>query len=568
MRKAGIFVLAICSLMMALDFAASAQEVALKPRPAASSPSPLAAKMDAYLSGIYKPGNPGAAVLVKAGGKTILRKGYGMADLELGVPVEPNMIFRLGSITKQFTAVGILMLAEQGKLALTDDLSKFLPDYPLRGRTITIEQLLTHTSGIKSYTDLEEWLPLLRKDMTVAEIISLFKDKPDEFAPGERWLYCNSGYILLGAVIEKVSGMSYRDFVEKKIFEPLGMKRSYYDVTNRVIPGRVPGYQMGNAGFENAPYLSMTQPYAAGSLMSTVDDLALWAESLLSGRLVKRETVERAWMPHVLKNGRSTGYGYGWFKSMYKGHRFIEHGGGVHGFITAMLFAPEDGVFVAILTNGIGGGRDPEAEAFRLATIALGDPYVDPAPVPLPQKDLDRLVGVYINDQGVERYIIREGERFVSQRKGSGKFILQPLSPTEFFFKDSLSRVVFRQNADGSIAGLEVSERIGPVDVYARKEKPLPAARREITLDPALLDRLVGEYAITPEFTIIVTKENGRLMALATGQQKVELFPESETAFFLKIVDAQVVFTLDAAGKAVSLTLTQGGQVLPAKKIK
>ncbi|MHB8054272.1 MAG: serine hydrolase [Candidatus Aminicenantales bacterium] len=538
--------------------------------PGGSTPgdAALISKIDVFLSGIYKPGEPGAAVLVKKNGRILLRQGYGLADLELGVPIEPDMIFRLGSITKQFTAAGILKLSEQGKLAVSDEITKFLPDFPTGGKKITIEHLLTHTSGIVSYTDLPEWLPLWRKDMSLDELIALFKDKPAEFGPGERWKYCNSGYILLGAVIEKVSGLAYRDFVKKEIFDPLGMTHSYYGDATRIIPRRIPGYQMGNAGFENAPYLSMTQPYAAGSLLSSVDDLAVWSEGLLAGRVLKKETLEKVFTPYVLGNGRSTGYGYGWFISGYHGRRVIEHGGGINGFITHILFLPEDGVFVTVLSNGIGGGRNPEAEAFRIATLVLGDPYVDPTPVSLAEKDLDPLVGVYVNDAGVERYITRDGNRLFSQMTGGAKFEIHPFSPNEFFFKDSLSRLTVRRTAEGRVAGLEFAERIGPVAFFARTSKPLPAERKEVAVDPALYDRLVGEYELTPGFTVVVTKEGNRLMGQATGQEKLELFPESETAFFLKEVDAQIVFTLDASGKATALTLTQGGQTLPAKKIK
>src|SRR4030042_1214216 len=311
----------------------------------------LSAQIDKLLSDVYKPGQPGAAVLVKKQGQVILRKGYGLANLELNVSVEPDMIFRLGSITKQFTAVAILMLAEDGKLSLQDEITKFLPDYPTQGKKITVEHLLTHTSGIKSYTDLPEWLPLQRKDMSVSEIIDLSKDKPMEFAPGERWEYCNSGYILLGAIIEKVSGKPYADFLQERIFGPLGLQSSCYASTSRVIPRRVPGYSKGNAGFENAPYLSMSQPYAAGSLASSADDMAPWTESLLSGKLLKRETLERAFTSYKLQDGLDSGYGYGWGISNYEGHALIEHGGGVYGFLSYCPFFSADQGFAALLTK-------------------------------------------------------------------------------------------------------------------------------------------------------------------------------------------------------------------------
>jgi len=537
--------------------------------PGQVSDKDLSAQIDKLLSDVYKPGQPGAAVLVKKQGKVILRKGYGLANLELNVPVEPDMIFRLGSITKQFTAVAVLMLAEEGKLTLQDEITKFLPDYPTQGKKIIVEHLLTHTSGIKSYTDLPEWLPLQRKDMSVSEIIDLSKDKPMEFAPGERWEYCNSGYILLGAIIEKVSGKTYADFLQERIFGPLGLKSSCYDSTSRVIPRRVPGYSKGNAGFENAPYLSMSQPYAAGSLASSADDLATWTESLLSGKLIKREMLERAFTSYKLKDGLDSGYGYGWQISTYEGHRLIEHGGGIHGFLSYALFFPEEQVFVALLTNSTIDGLQPDPLAFRAGCLALGIPYKEPVPISLSEKDLEPLTGVYINAQGEELYITRQENKLVFQRAGGGKSEIRPTSATEFFSTiDPTARVQFLKDGKGAVTGLKAIPRTGPVRSYARTDKPLPAERQEIKLGPALYDQYVGEYELAPGFYILITREDEKLMGQATGQPKVELYPEAETKFFLKVVDGQVEFIKSEDGKVTGLILIQGGQRLPGKKVK
>jgi CubicO group peptidase (beta-lactamase class C family) len=286
------------------------------------------------------------------------------------------MIFRLGSITKQFTAVAILMLAEQGKLSVSDEITKYLPDYPTRDHKITIEHLLTHTSGIKSYTSIPEWRPMWRKDVTLKEMIDLFKDKPMDFAPGERWSYNNSGYVLLGAIIEKVSGQSYKDFIEKNIFAPLGMKHSFYDDTERIVPRRVSGYSKGKDGFANAEYLSMSWPYAAGSLMSRVDDLAIWDAALYTEKLIKQQSIKRAWTPYTLKDGKPTKYGYGWGISSIGGHRAITHSGGIHGFSTVGLRLPDDRVYVAILTNRQLGLGDLGQ---KVAAIAVGASLDEPA---------------------------------------------------------------------------------------------------------------------------------------------------------------------------------------------
>lgn len=524
----------------------------------------LAKAINEILTQRYKSNEPGASVIVVKDGKVVFRKGYGMANLELGVPVEPDMIFRLGSVTKQFTAVVILMLAEQGKLSL-DDIAKFLPDYPTRGHKITIEHLLTHTSGIKNYTSLPEWLSLWRKDMTVKEIIDLFKARLVDFAPGERWSYSNSGYILLGAIIEKVSGQTYQEFIEKNIFAPLGMKHSYYDDTSRLIPRRVAGYTKGKDGYRNAAYLSMSQPFAAGSLMSSVDDLALWDAALYTEKLVKQQSLKRAWTPRALNNGKSAHYGYGWSRSSYEGRTIIEHGGGINGFTTYALRIPDDRAFVAILTNRDSMG--PGAVAFKIAALAIGKPYREPVAIKLPPSVLDQYVGVYRLDEKEEAIIRRDGEKLFADFPGGGRSEITPSSETEFFIKDSRTRLSFTKNTSG-VTALVLHDRY-ETDQEARKtDKPLPAPRKEVAVDPAIYDAYVGEYEIAPNFTITISKEGGKLMAQATGQPKLELLPESQTKFFVKEASIQAEFVVDGAGKATSLVLYQAGQRLPAKKIK
>jgi CubicO group peptidase (beta-lactamase class C family) len=553
-----------CLLPVFLSFAIAPQLGA----DVSASDNKTAKEIDAVMSEIYKPGEPGAAVIVRRGGRTIIRKGYGLADLELGVKVEPDMVFRLGSITKQFTAVAILMLAEQGKLSLQDEIGNYLPDFPTGDNKVTIEHLLTHTSGIKSYTNMEEWLQMWRKDMTPQEIIAMSKDKPFEFAPGERWNYNNSGYVMLGAIIEKVSGKTYEEFIKTHIFEPLGMSHSHYGSSERVIPRRIPGYQKGNEGIINAPYLSMTQPYAAGSLLSSVDDLVLWNDAVFAGRLLKKEWLDKAFASYKLASGESTGYGYGWFISDLRGHRCIEHGGGINGFTSYAMALPEDKVFVAVLTNSAIEGRTPEPRALRIAELVLGLAPEERKPIALPAGNLDTMVGVYENQEKEARYITREGEQLFSQRAGGAKNVILAFSPTEFFFKDSPDVIRFVKNSQGKIDGLRLESRIGPAEIYKRTDKPLPTSRQEIALKPELLDRYTGEYELMPGFTILITNESGHLMIQPTGQPKLEIFSESETVFFLKAIDAQIVFDLDAAGKVAGLTLLQGGQKLPGKKIK
>ena len=524
----------------------------------------LAESINEYLEQTYKPNEPGAAIIVIRQGKVILRKGYGKANLELGVPIEPDMVFRTGSVTKQFTAVAILMLVDQGKILLDDEITKFLPDYPTNGHKITVEHLLTHTSGIKSYTSLPEWTPLWRKDMPLTELIALFKDKPMDFAPGERYAYNNSAYVLLGAIIEKTSGQSYQDFIEKNIFAPLGMKHSYYDDTARVIPRRVSGYSKGKEGFINAAYLSMSQPYAAGSLLSSVDDLATWDAALYTGKLVKPELLKRAWTSTKLNNGRETNYGFGWSVGVYEGHSLIEHSGGIPGFASYALRSPEDRVFVAALTNK--DFESPGKIVFKIAAMALGKPFVDPPVVTVADAVLDKYVGVYQLSATEEVVVRRDSGKLIVSGAGGGNAEFFPKSETEFFVKDSRPRLRFTKDGSGAVTGLVVTGSAGNERTAARTTKPLPAERQAAAGDSAQYDRLLGAYELAPGFALTISREGAKLMAQGTGQPKFELFQESPTMFFAKEVEVKVEFVIGGDGKATDLFLHQGGRKLPGKK--
>src|SRR5262245_43509683 len=387
----------------------------------ASSPEPdakLAAALDAELQAAYKPSEPGAAVTVVRDGKTVLRKAYGMASLELAVPMKPEHLFRIGSITKQFTATAILLLAQQGKLGLQDPITKHLPDYPMHSQTITIEHLLTHTSGIRSYTGMPSFWKTMALDAPVSDMIDTFKDEPLEFDPGSKWRYNNSGYFLLGAIIEKVAGKSYADFVKESIFSPLGMTHTFYGDVEPILAGRAAGYSKQGESFVNAAYLSMKKPYAAGSLLSNVDDLALWDASLYTEKLLTADSKRRAHTAYRLADGTSTRYGYGWGVGESDGHPTISHGGGINGFLTEAVRLPDEKVFVALLTN-----REfepgPDLLARKLAFRTAGRPLKEPVAAKLPAASLDALTGVYRVDPNATTTVTREGERmYVKPSRG------------------------------------------------------------------------------------------------------------------------------------------------------
>ena len=481
--------------------------------------------------------------------------------------VEPYMVFRLGSITKQFTAVCILMLMERGLLDLQDEITQHLPGYPTQNRKITVEHLLTHTSGIKSITDMPEWLPLWRKDMSIDELIALFKDQPMDFEPGERFQYNNSGYILLGGIIEKLSGLRYADFVQKNIFDPLDMAHSLYDDPARLVLGRVAGYTKGSEGFENAPYLSMSQPYAAGALASCVDDLAKWDAALYTDKLVNQGTLARAFQSGQLNNGEITGYGYGWMIGEYEGYKFIEHVGGINGFTTGAVRVPDARVYVAVLTNLDTPNPDPSTVAFQLAAQAINKPWVEPSPIELTEEVLEFYPGVYHINEREERVIMREGLRLFSQRTGGIRLEIIPCASDTFFFKGIPDRIVFTHNESGEVNGMKVIRRIGPPEVAPRTNKPLPSQRSYINLPLDLLNRYTGEFEFAPGQVVTVTLSDDHLFIQAPGLEKQPLLAESLERLFTQTVDLTLVYEFNALGEVSSFVLHQGLQIYPARKL-
>ena len=524
----------------------------------------LSAQMDAYMKDLFPADQPGAAALVSKDGEVIFHKAYGMADLELSVPMQTDNVFRIGSITKQFTAVAILMLAEQGKLSIQDPITKFLTDYPTQGHTITIEHLLTHTSGIKSYTNMESFFAKARKDMTPTELIDFFKEEPMEFAPGEQWNYNNSGYIILGAIIEEISQKSYEDFVVENIFKPLGMDNSYYDHYDRIIPNRAAGYSPDENGYRNADYLSMTLPYAAGSLMMTVADLNTWIQAIHSEKLISRASLDKAFMPYTLNDGTETEYGYGWSMGGIQGMPSIEHGGGIFGFVTESIYIPEEKVFATVFCNHNGGASTPAT--IQLASMAIGKPYHTGTILELTDKQMADYVGIYEIKPGDERTITLEDNALYSIRTEGSKTPIVAIGRDEFLYERSFTVMRFARDKSGKVIGATTFQRNGK-ETYAVKTDKKIKEQVEIQLPVEVLDDYVGDFELMPGFSILVSMDGEKLMAQATGQPAFQLFAESKDHFFLKEVDAQVVFNRNDKGVVHSLTLFQGGQELEGKKV-
>ncbi|MCW2263963.1 MULTISPECIES: serine hydrolase domain-containing protein [Sphingobacterium] len=293
---------------------------------------------------------PGGAFLVAKNGKVLYKKSFGKANLELDVDMTINHVFQIGSMTKQFTAVAILMLEKQGKLTVNDPISKFIPNYP-SGHKITIKHLLTHTSGIQDFTKMKSISDIAQKQMTPEMMVNFFKDEPVNFEAGEKFEYNNSGYIVLGYIIELVSGITYEDFIHKNIFQKIGMNNSYYASDRKIIKSRAYGYHQKADGFVNKTWINFSVPFSSGSLMSTLEDLLKWQNALNDNQVLDSLSLSQAFKSYKLNNGEVSSYGFGWHIKEINGIPTREHGGSIFGFKSMAVYIPSRDIYIVGLSN-------------------------------------------------------------------------------------------------------------------------------------------------------------------------------------------------------------------------
>jgi CubicO group peptidase (beta-lactamase class C family) len=417
-----------------------------------SAQSETTAQLDSVARAYAKERGFMGSILVARGGDVLLEEGYGMANLEWDVPNTRDTKFRLGSITKQFTATLVLKLHEQGKIGLEDPISKYVPDLPEAWRPVTIHQLLNHTSGIVSYTGLPEFRsPKMRRvPLTPLEIVLLSKENKLDFQPGEGFKYNNTGYVLLGHLIEKVSGEKYDAFLKAQIFDPLSMKNSGYDWTRPLLKRRASGYgyNRGNKTYQNADFLDMSLPHAAGSLYSTVGDLLIWHRALSTGKLLKKESFDRMFTP-----GKND-YGYGWIIQTRDGQKRIGHGGGINGFSTMIQRYPDQDAVVIALGNVENGDTGPLAE--RLGTALFGGKVEYPwdrKEVTLDSAILERYVGTY-QLPPFKIKVTSEDGKLMLHPDGQRKHAAMATAETKFFVREVEADIEFAVGEDGKASEL------------------------------------------------------------------------------------------------------------------
>lgn len=435
----------------------------------AAGQTSLAARIDAIVETPITAGKvAGASVAVVKGGQTLLLKGYGLADIELDVPTPPGATYEIGSVTKQFTAASILLLQEQGKLSLDDEITKYLPDYPTQGHRITLRRLLNHTSGIKSYTEMKEFGEFQRLKRPRQELVTLFSAQPFDFAPGEEQIYNNSAFFLLGLVVEKVSGLSYEAFVQQHLFDRVGMKSSYYCSERTIHKNHAHGYDTDESTLVLKAYLDHSWPYAAGSLCSNAVDLVAWNTALHGGKVLTAASYKEMTSPGVLNDGTPIRYGMGIGLADIGGRHAVAHGGGINGFLSESEYYPDEDLVIVVLLN-TAGPVGPRDIATQIAAAVLG---------PAPSKarpftgDLSAYAGVFTG-RGRGRastvtIAATGGTLTFTAAPGGTPEVLTYLGGMTFGFKDTL---VMFEKQEGKVARLRLDTGAGH-NILARQAGP------------------------------------------------------------------------------------------------
>ena len=527
---------------------------------------PLEDGIKSHLGKLTADNMPGIAVLVARDGKIVYQGGFGWADIGKKTPVTTQTKFRIGSISKQFTAAAILRLADDGKLALTDPLDKFYPGYP-GGSGVTVEQLLTHTSGIHSYTDKPDFMAKVSQPITPAELIAWFRDDPADFAPGAGFHYNNSGYFLLGEIIAKVSGKSLATFLQDTFFAALGMKDTGIYLNASPPQGMASGYSIADGKATPALDWDMCWAGGAGALYSTVGDLFLWNDALFGGKIFEPALFKAMTTPVKLPpNVDGMNYGYGLVMSDVNRLPAIGHGGGLNGWATDLMRLPGQNCTVITLGNALPpvSGFEPSAIS-RQITGKFLEAEIKKLPPPKEDPSVDRkrypdFAGRYDYKTAVLTVSV-DDNRLHGQLTGQEKYEIFPSAKDTFFWKITDAQVVFERDEKGVVIAAR----------HSQGGNSFRAARitgTEVKLTAAELDAILGQYQYGPTAILTISRDGDAVFAQLTGQPKFQIYPKSATEFEWRVVKASVTFKKDDAGKVTQATHTQNGATFDAPKIK
>ncbi len=531
-------------------------------------------KIETYLNAAHEYWDFHGSVLIAVDGQIIFSKGYGFANQKMGIPNTPQTKFFIGSITKQFTAVAILKLQEKGLLHINDPITKFLPEYPKEtGDKITIHHLLCHTSGLPNYTDFPEVVLKRLNPITPREIMKTFMNRPLEFTPGTNFRYSNSGYILLGMIIEAVSGQSYEAYLHHEILKPSGMYNSGYARREAGLPERADGYTLEEQNLVDALPVHFSMLHTAGALYSTVEDMLRWDRALFTDKILSPVSIDKMLTPYFQN------YGYGWVIEERYGRKHAFHGGFLDGFNSVFSRWLEDRLCIVVFGNE--DIAPVKKMVHGLAAIIFEQPYVFPVkriPIMIDPELLTDYSGTYLVAPDIYRLVTCDDGKLYTNVLGEPRQQLLPESTDKFFLaNDNTVSILFQRDTIQKVNSLILEDdfMIYPaVKLDEDSNKQIMINRSAIELDSLILDRHEGTYIFDMEiesiedvFTITVTRQGSNLWALTPGNEAVELQASSENEFFHEQADFKIIFVVNSVGRTTGCHLHMGPIKIYAKKI-
>ena len=530
---------------------------------AAAVPADFKAHADALLESSFPADGPGAAVVVVDDGEVVYSGGRGLADLETKRAITPDTPFKLGSIVKQFTAATVLKLAADGKLSLDDPVSRFFPDWPQPGAGATVRQLLNHSSGIQDYSKIPGWISRNRgRSWTTAELLGVMRDLPAKSKPGEAREYKNGGYVLLGAIVEKVTGRAWHEAIAEGVTGPLGLKTVAFAGSEAAMRTMARGYSEANGRAVPVPVADMSVAHAAGGLVGSVADLGRWAQALHHGKVVGAALYKEMTSPAMLADGSTRPYGFGFRLQQLRGRPVLVHGGAGAGLDADSAYVPSEDLYVAVLANSDEPATDSSILTRRLAALALGEPIPTFTRAEVPLASIEPLFGAYRRDGGPAfHFFERGGKLFLSS--GDNQMEAFAAGGDRFFFgPDRLLWIKFDRKADGAHV-LEVHEADSAGPERAVRSGPVPAPR---TVAPELLRAYSGTYKTPTAEVTIAIDPNGQLTIQPAGGQPMAMRPVSDSEFRVDAGGFRVVFHREG-GAVDRFTMYRGAREMEGRRI-
>lgn len=517
---------------------------------------PITGEFNKLLQPYMNANEPGGVVLVAKKGEVIYKKAFGMANMELGVPINDSMIFYIGSNSKQFTAVAILQLVEKGKINLNDTLGRFITPCVYPVSSITIQQLLSHTSGLGSNNETPAYKLIDRKGLTATQLVKYYIDQPMDFPAGTKWVYNNANFYILGYLIEKLTGSSYADYITEYIFKPAGMLNTCMGKEQSIIKNRPSGYLNFRLGIQNIRITTIEALYSSGGIQSSAEDMLKWNRALNAGKLLNPQTAQYLYKPQTLANGKLTAYGMGFHLQELHGSPALRHGGLVEGFTSETLYLPDEDVYVVFLLNEE-TFKIPIVPLVRiLAGIAIDKPY-NYNEVQISKSNLLKFTGVYESKAGELINIAEQSGRLTFQRPYGAVYDLHYAGNGEFFLDKDLLRTEFSSDSTGNIKSMRFSQADVGLTEWSKTQRPVLDLYGEKIPD-SLLKQYSGSYVSADKDTIRISSSGPALYCQVASDPKQMVAAETNVRFFSLKEDFRLEFRTEDAAKISVLLYMKG----------